>query len=103
MTNMATTFSSELDESRETLVAPATSSSETQTLITEQQVLFSTATAVALPPAKTRRWSDTVHAVGIALRAMFAATEKPPARRHYPKRHIWLDNALMSREMDRRL
>jgi hypothetical protein len=103
MTNMATTFSSELDESREILVAPATSSSETQTLITEQQVLFSTATAVALPPAKTRRWSDTVHAVGIALRAMFAAPEKPPARRHYPKRHIWLDNALMSREMDRRL
>jgi hypothetical protein len=99
MTNMATTFSSELDESREILVAPATSSSETQTLITEQQVLFSTATAVALPPAKTRRWSDTVHAVGIALRAMFEA----PERQHYPKRHIWLDNALMSREMDRRL
>ena len=97
MTNMATTFSSELDESRETLVAPATSSSETQTLITEQQVLFSTATAVALPPAKTRRWSDTVHAAGIALRAMFAA----PAREHYPKRHVWLDGALMSREMDR--
>jgi hypothetical protein len=32
---------------------------------------------------------------------MFAAPEKPPARQHYPKRHIWLDNALMSREMDR--
>jgi hypothetical protein len=26
-----------------------------------------------------------------------------PERQHYPKRHIWLDNALMSREMDRRL
>jgi hypothetical protein len=32
---------------------------------------------------------------------MFAASEKPAARRHYPKRHVWLDNALMSREMDR--
>jgi hypothetical protein len=32
---------------------------------------------------------------------MFAASEKPPARQHYPKRHDWLDNALMSREMDR--
>jgi len=32
---------------------------------------------------------------------MFAASEKRPARRHYPKRHVWLDNALMSREMDR--
>jgi hypothetical protein len=100
MTDMATTYSPDLDESQETLVSSLTGSTETQALITEQQVLFSTATAVALPPAKTRRWSDTVNAVGIALRAMFAAPEKP-ARQHYPKRHIWLDNALMSREMDR--
>jgi hypothetical protein len=102
MTNMATTHSPEREDSRETSpVASVTSSTETQALITEQQVLFSTAAAVALPPAKTRRWSDTVHAVGTALRAMFAASEKPPARQHYPKRHDWLDNALMSREMDR--
>jgi hypothetical protein len=102
MTNMATTYRPELEDSRETSpVASATSSTETQTLITEQQVRFSTAAAVALPPAKTRRWSDTVHAVGTALRTMFTASEKPPARQHYPKRHVWLDNALMSREMDR--
>jgi hypothetical protein len=101
MTNMATTYSPELDESREVLVTSAPASTETQTLITEQQVLFSTAAAVALPPAKTRRWSDTVSAVGTALRAMFAASEKPRAQRHYPKRHVWLDNALMAREMDR--
>ena len=102
MNNMATTSSSEIEESRET--SPVTSvptSTETQALITEQQVLFSTAAAVALPPAKTRRWSDTVHAVGTAVRTMFAAPEKPAARQHYPKRHAWLDNALMSREMDR--
>ncbi len=99
MSNMATTFSPELDESREVLVTSAPSSTDTQTLITEQQVLFSTAAAVALPPAKTRRWSDTV---GAALRAIFLAeSEKTVARRHYPKRHVWLDNALMSREMDR--
>jgi hypothetical protein len=102
MTNMATTHGPELEDSRETSpVASVTSSSETQALITEQQVLFSTTAAVALPPAKTRRWSGTVSAVGTALRAMFAASEKPPARQHYPKRHVWLDNALMSREMDR--
>jgi hypothetical protein len=102
MTNMATTYSPELKDNRETSsVDSVTSSTETQALISEQQVLFSTAAAVALPPAKTRRWSDTVHAVGTALRAMFAASEKPPARKHYPKRHVWLDNALMSREMDR--
>ena len=83
------------------LVTSQPTSTETHALITEQQVLFSTAAAVALPPTKTRRWSDAIHAVSGALRAMFAATEKPPARRHYPKRHDWLDNALMAREMDR--
>jgi hypothetical protein len=56
---------------------------------------------VTLPPPKTRRWTDTIHAISGALRAMFATTEKPPARRHYPKRHAWMDNALMAREMDR--
>ena len=101
MTDMATTYNPELDESSERLATSRPTSTETQTLITEQQVLFSTAGAVALPPAKTRLWSDTVSAVGTALRAMFAASEKPPARQHYPKRHVWLDNALMSREMDR--
>ena len=100
MTDMATTYHSGLDESREKLVS-SQQTAGTQTLITEQQVLFSTAAAVALPPAKTRWWSHTVHAVRSALRSMFAASEKPPARRHYPKRHVWLDDALMSREMDR--
>jgi hypothetical protein len=101
MTDMATTFSPELEDSRETSpVDSMTSSTETQTLITEQQVLFST--AAALPPAKTRRWNDSVHAVGTAMRAIFfAESEKRAPRQHYPKRHAWLDNALMSREMDR--
>jgi hypothetical protein len=99
MTDMATTYRPDLEGSRE--VTPDVST-ETQTLISEQQVLFSTAAAVALPPAQTRRWSDTVHAVGAALRTMFfAESEKRAARQHYPKRHVWLDNALMSREMDR--
>ena len=101
MTDMATTSGPELEESREKLVTSQPTSTETQALITEQQVLFSSAAAVALPPAKTRRWTDTIHAISGALRAMFAATEKPPARRHYPKRHAWMDNALMAREMDR--
>jgi hypothetical protein len=102
MTDMATTNSPKLEDRRET--SPVTSvanSTEAQVLITEQQVLLSTAAAVALPPAKTRRWSYPIEAVSAALRAMFAASEKPPARRHYPKRHGYLENALMSREMDR--
>jgi hypothetical protein len=102
MTDSATTLGPELEGSRETspVTSPATST-ETEALITEQQVLFGSAAAVALPPAKTRRWSDTVRAVSGALRAMFAASEKPPAQRHYPKRRGYLENALMSREMDR--
>jgi hypothetical protein len=102
MVNMETTSGPGIEESRKT--SPVTSvptSTETQSLITEQQVLFSTAAAVALPPAKTRRWSDTVQAVSRVLHAMFAASEKPPARRHYPKRHAYLEDALMSREMNR--
>jgi hypothetical protein len=102
MTDMATTYSPKLEDGRDT--SPVTSvanSTAAQVLITEQQVLLSTAAAVALPPAKTRRWSYPIEAVSAALRAMFAASEKPPARRHYPKRHGYLENALMSREMDR--
>src|SRR5262245_15088506 len=69
MTEMATTSGSELDGGRETSSATSTpTSTETQALITEQQVLMSTAAAVVLPPAKTRRWSDAIHAVGGALR-----------------------------------
>ena len=102
MTDKATKHGLGLEESRET--SPDTSvptSTETQPLITEQQVLFSTAATVALPTVKTRWWSRTIHAVSGALHAMFAAHEKPPARRHYPKRYGYLENALMSREMDR--
>src|SRR5262249_6932325 len=102
MTEMATTSGSELNKSRETSSATSTpTSTESQALITEQQVLFSTAAAVALPPAKTRWWSDAIHAISGTLRAMFAASEKSPARGHYPKRYEWLDDALMAREMDR--
>lgn len=100
MTDMTTTSRPDLDESREILVSAPTST-ETPALITEQQVLFSTAAAVALPPAKTRRWIDAVHAAGDAMRALFAASEKRPAKPVYPKRHAWLENGLMSREMDR--
>src|SRR4030081_2393968 len=91
MTDMATTYSPELDESQETLVTSATGSTGTQGLINEQQVFFSTAGAGA-PRRTPPRWSATVHAVSTALRAMFAESEKPAARQHYPKRHVWLDN-----------
>lgn len=101
MTDMATRFSPKLEESRETSPATSvTSSTETQAVITEQQVLFSTAAAVALPPAKARRFSDAVQAVASAVGCWLASAAQPP-KPVYPKRHVWLENALMSREMDR--
>src|SRR5262245_4625699 len=100
MTDMATTYHPELDESREKLVGTQPTATGTQTLITEQQVLLSSAAAVALPPARTRGWSDTAHALASAVGSWFANAARPP-KPIYPKRRVWLENALMSREMDR--
>jgi len=100
MDDMGTTYGSDLDETRERLVSQPIST-ETPALITEQQVLFSTAAAVALPPAKTRRWSDAIHATASAVGSWLASAAKPPTKPVYPKRHVWLETALMSREMDR--
>ena len=96
MTEIATTF--ETPDSGPSATAVTATSAEGQALVTEQQVLFSTAAAVALPqPTKTRRFSDAVHAV----KGWLASAAKPPARPVYPKRHVWLENSLMTREMDR--
>jgi len=100
MTELATTYSGKEQTGEVTTPDPPSVQSTETTLITEQQVLLSTAAAVALP-AKTRRFSDVVHALAGKARAVFTSPEKPAARKHYPKRHAWLDNALMSREMDR--
>ncbi len=84
----------------ETAKAPAVEqAADTTTLITEQQVMFGS--AAALVPAKTRRWSNPVYGVAAAVHAMFARPEKPRAPRHYPSRLDYLQNAAMSRAMDR--
>ena len=100
MNDISATYGSNLDESRERLISQPTST-ETPALITEQQVLFSTAAAVVLPPAKTHRWSDAVHAAAFAVGSWIANSAKPSTKPVYPKRHAWLENASMSREMDR--
>lgn len=101
MTEMATKTSPKPDRVVDASATPvSTNSAEAPTLITEQQVRFSSA-ALALPPAKTRRFGDAVHAVVSAVGAWLASAAKPPAPRRYPKRHAWLENSLMSREMDR--
>jgi hypothetical protein len=100
MTDMATTFSPEREDSHATSPATSVASSTETALITEQQVLLSSAAAVALPPARTRRFSDAVHAVASAVGSWVASAAQPP-KPVYPTRYVWLENALMSREMDR--
>ena len=80
----------------------AEASPRTPVLITEQQVLFATAAAVPLQPAKTsRRWAEAARAIGASLRAAFvtSSNEAQPKRRHYPSRNDFLEDSRMSREM----
>jgi len=70
-------------------------------VITEQQVLLSTAAAVPLPSTKPRR------GVIAALHALFVRTSEEPVSdhvrlRHYPpRRDEFLEDAAMAREMRR--
>jgi hypothetical protein len=78
--------------------------SRTPILVTEQEVVFSTSAAVSLPRRKTtRRLTDAIRVVAATLRCMFlTSTARPrPARRHYPPRSSYLEDALMAREMHR--
>jgi hypothetical protein len=71
----------------------------TPAFITEQQVLFATAAAVSLQPAKTRRsWTQAVHAF---VTAAFVRTtnEARPKRPQHPARNDFLEDSRMAREM----
>lgn len=70
------------------------------TLITEQQVLFATAAAAAVPQAQPRRWAASIGSVVAAVRSLVDGSRRP-ARPVYPARRGYLENALMAREMDR--
>ena len=80
----------------------AEASPHTPVLITEQQVLFATAAALPLQPAKTsRRWTEVVRAIGVSVRAavVTSSEEARPKRQHYPARNDYLDDSRMAREM----
>ena len=67
-------------------------------VITEQQIAFSTAAAVALPRTKPARRVTAI------LRAMFLSSSEDarPTPRHYPpRRDAFLEEAAMIREMRR--
>ena len=100
MTDLTTTVRPTFEptaESSPVAVVPATGGT---TLITEQQVLFSTAAAVALPRVKTSRWAMAIKSVSSAMSALFTDS-RPPAQRYQARRYVYLENALMSREMHR--
>jgi hypothetical protein len=81
------------------LLAPVPSPDET-TLISEQQVLFSTAAAVALRPAKVSRWTTAMKAVTDAMSVLFTES-RSPAQHYVARRYVYLENAVMGREMYR--
>ena len=86
------------NQTPKTQSAPAPSvekSTDTAALITEQQVLF--ASAAALAPAKQHH---VAHAFA-SVRAMFVRPERTHVRRHYPQRFTYLESSAMSREMGR--
>jgi hypothetical protein len=79
-------------------VETTTKPADTAALITEQQVLFASAAALAPAPAKHHHLA---HEFASAVRAVFVRPEKPHARKHHPQRFTYLESSAMSREMDR--
>ena len=78
-------------------VAPAIGGT---TLISEQQLLFSTAAAVALPRVKRSRWAIAIRSVSSVMSAL-STDSRPPVQRYQARRSAYLENAHMSREMNR--
>jgi hypothetical protein len=85
--------------------APAASveqSTDTAALITEQQVLFGSAAALAPSPAVApARRRNVANELATSVRALFTRPEKSRAPKHHPQRFTYLEQSAMSREMDR--
>jgi hypothetical protein len=86
---------------RAATVAPADKAASSEVLITEREVLFSTAAAL---PARRASISRRFVALMRRMFAVSAYTSRPP-RRDVPKRYEFLERALkralLGREMDR--
>jgi len=76
---------------------PSVEVSSTEVLITEQEVVFSTAAAMPLQRKNIARRLAAI------MRQLFATSTDAsrPRRPDYPKRYEFLENALMASEMDR--
>jgi hypothetical protein len=79
---------------------PTAASPAAPVLITEQQVLFSTAAAVT-PPRPRYLLGGAPRAFSSAMTWWRTRGERRAERPHYPARMNFLEDSLMSREMDR--
>ena len=72
-------------------------------LITEQQVLFSTAAAVPVRPTRVRWWPKATAAVFAAMHSTLLTSkgDSPEPRQDYPRRYEFLERSCMARAMDR--
>ncbi|HEX9497520.1 MAG TPA: hypothetical protein VF926_03840 [Mycobacterium sp.] len=71
------------------------------TLITEQEVIFSTAAVVPAQPI--RWWTEATRVVAVAMRHVFvtSSADLQPRRRYCPPRASYLEYSRMEREMHR--
>jgi hypothetical protein len=72
-------------------------------VITEKEVLLSTAAAVSLRPTTIRWWTKATGAVLAAVHpiVLTSSAQGAPVRRDYPSRLGYLEHSLMARELDR--
>ena len=73
----------------------ASSTESTEVLITQQEVIFSTAAVVGLRREKVSRRLAAI------MRRMFAISPHASRPQHCPKRYEFLERALMARELER--
>jgi hypothetical protein len=82
----------------ESVLEPAVA--EAPILITEQEVLLSTAAAVRVSSKKTAdQWIALLRPRRLFMHSR--ADERAAKHRHYPRHYVFLEQALMGREMDR--
>ena len=97
MTDLATTLSVQPGDHTGVITAEDV---QTPTVITEHQILIGSAAALAGPTVRRSRFRTAVQALFTS--ADKAETpEKHKTTKHYPKRYSFIEDASMSRMMDR--
>ena len=88
--------SSELEPAVEPVSAPPI-------LITEQEVVFSTAAAVGVQPTTIPWRVRATRFIAAGSRWIFrtSTADARPKQRYYPRRYSYLEHARMARELDR--